>query len=495
MTTDEEEGGGDADPHPPRPYASAVGSHVATAAAAARAESDNSRLRRENGANDNDRDWDWLFDDRDGAAREDGVVRTRRVVDGAMAASPSPRENEIASEEHEHDGENDVCDPDTSVPEPLKLPKSTHTLLFSQPMHSFPFAFAGAIALVCLSCLCMALANNVLKEGGYDSQSWFMGAIVESVPANVSSSVRAAQYLSILIAMMMESEIPTGLMLLRNVPQSSYRAKFPRGSYSRFVGSAILRIILGYLFLINVFVVMIQAKEVLEIFYNILALEFLIQLDDISFVLSKMDVLGKRMRLACTARLFDVEFEKAKRSGRGERCTGLCLKSVYFANIVIGLGLLTSVAIGQSRGSFQCRKITVDLGDGVWEDPILNMAAREHGIAAKTALGINMTVAARDWNDFTLVFSYFNGVYEQDGTHHGRPIYRERRKFDNGPFDSTWGTVPAEIRYSNKGGFWVFTHPWIRKSDTEDDVSSHIWRGIFRVVPFLYLLSSETNDV
>ena len=288
MTTDEEEGGGDADPHPPRPYASAVGSHVATAAAAARAESDNSRLRRENGANDNDRDWDWLFDDRDGAAREDGVVRTRRVVDGAMAASPSPRENEIAREEHEHDGENDVCDPDTSVPEPLKLPKSTHTLLFSQPMHSFPFAFAAAIALVCLSCLCMALANNVLKEGGYDSQSWFMGAIVESVPANVSSSVRAAQYLSILIAMMMESEIPTGLMLLRNVPQSSYRAKFPRGSYSRFVGSAILRIILGYLFLINVFVVMIQAKEVLEIFYNILALEFLIQLDDISFVLSKM---------------------------------------------------------------------------------------------------------------------------------------------------------------------------------------------------------------
>ena len=74
--------------------------------------------------------------------------------------------------------------------------------------------------------------------------------------------------------------------------------------------------------------------------------------------------------------------------------------------------------------------------------------------------------------NFTLVFSYFNGVYEQDGTHRGRPVYKERRKYNNGPFHPSWWVVPAEIRYSNTGNFWVFTHPWIQKLvSAEDDVS------------------------
>ena len=192
-------------------------------------------------------------------------------------------------------------------------------------------------------------------------------------------SVRASQYLAILIAIMMESEIPTGLMLLRNISSQSFQAiLITNSSYIRFVASAILRILLGYLFLINVFVVLIQSKEVLEIFYNILALEFLIQLDDISFVLSKMDVLGKHMRLACTSRIFNVEFDQVKHhrvrggGGTASMYTGICLKSIYFANIVISLVLLTSVTIGQRNGYFQCRIITIDLGDGVWEDPVLD---------------------------------------------------------------------------------------------------------------------------
>ena len=48
----------------------------------------------------------------------------------------------------------------------------------------------------------------------------------------------------------------------------------------------------------NVFVILIQANNVLEIFYDVLALQFLQQLDDIAFTVSKMEVLGKRMYLA-----------------------------------------------------------------------------------------------------------------------------------------------------------------------------------------------------
>jgi hypothetical protein len=404
-------------------------------------------------------DWDWLFGNgtKMAGARSDagptttpsppspgggGDVRRRRGVENAKESAEDVRGGGGMDDDDDDDG-----DPDESVAEPIALPQSTHTLLFTQPATSFPFVFAVSVAFICCSCLFMALLNN-LTSGGDDEKGDFIG-----VPANVGYAVIAAQYLSILIALIMESEIPTGLQLLRNIPPSSFRARFPNKSYGLFFASAVLRISLGYLFLINVFVICVQAKDVLEIFYNVLALEFISQLDDIAFALAKMDVLGRQMQRACTARLFGFGFKKVK--FKKVRRANLCLKSVYFVNIAVFLILLTAKTIGQQNGYFQCHEITVDLGDGVWEDPV-----------------IVRSVPGQEGENFTLVFSYFNGVYKQDGTHRGRPVYKERRKYDNGPFDPSWWTVPAEIRYSNTGNFWVFTHPWIRKSvSAEDDVS------------------------
>lgn len=53
---------------------------------------------------------------------------------------------------------------DGNVTEPMTLPKSTHTLLFSEPMCSFPFVFDMVIALVCLSCLGLALVNTICGQ-------------------------------------------------------------------------------------------------------------------------------------------------------------------------------------------------------------------------------------------------------------------------------------------------------------------------------------------
>ncbi|KAL3800886.1 hypothetical protein ACHAW5_002037 [Stephanodiscus triporus] len=385
-------------------------------------------------------DWDWLFE---------------KESAGPMMPSPSPggdvrrrngAQHTIEGADGGVDDDDEEGDPDESVPEPITLPESTHTLLFTQPATSVPFAFAVAIAIVCYTCFVMALVNNLQSDSDVKNT-------VYRVPANVSMSVRTAQYLSILIALIMEEEIPTGLQLLRILPDpSSFRRRFPNRVYGRVVASAMLRIALGYLFLINVFVILAQAEDVLEIFYNLMALEFISKLADMSFALAKMDVFGKRMRRACTARLFHLEFEKVKvKYGKRARA-GLFQKSVYFVNMTVFLVLLTLLSIKQKSGGFQCKKISVDFGDGVWENPII--------------VGLPPSMADKN---YTLVFSYFNGVYEQDGTHRGRPVYKERRKFDNGPFDPSWQLVPAEIRYSNLGEFWVFTHPWIRKSRTAED--------------------------
>ena len=183
--------------------------------------------------------------------------------------------------------------------EPITIPQSTHSLLFTEDINSLPFLFSLYITVISYICLILALINN-LQNG--------------KIPANVDLSVRIAQYMSILvskrycvvqydvcsfqilglfgfsyillytyihnkkIALLMEEEIPTGLYLLRRISKPYLESKFPEVQYPRFVMSSILRITIGYLFLINVILVLIQADVVIEIFYDVLALQFIQQL-------------------------------------------------------------------------------------------------------------------------------------------------------------------------------------------------------------------------
>jgi len=66
----------------------------------------------------------------------------------------------------------------------------------------------------------------------------------------------------------MEEDIPTALYLLRALPKQSFETMYPGMKYYKFVMSALFRIGLGYLFLVNVFLVIIRAQEVLTIFYG-----------------------------------------------------------------------------------------------------------------------------------------------------------------------------------------------------------------------------------
>ena len=72
------------------------------------------------------------------------------------------------------------------------------------------------------------------------------------------------------------------------------------------------------------------------------------------------------------------------------------------------------------------------------------------------------------YEEWTLFFSYFNGVYEKKGTFGGRPLYQERRKFDRTQYHLI---VPAEIKYCEEINAWVFTHEHIRRSKNDDEVS------------------------
>lgn len=80
------------------------------------------------------------------------------------------------------------------------------------------------------------------------------------------------------------------------------------------------------------------------------------------------------------------------------------VRFVYFINIVTGFGVLTYVTLKQRQGAYRCNSVLVEFGDAVWEQ------------------------ANVGGEDRLLIYSHFNGIYEEEGRFNNRPRYVERNK-------------------------------------------------------------------
>lgn len=154
--------------------------------------------------------------------------------------------------------------------DPIILQESTHTLLYTEPINSAPFIISILIATLSIICLFLALFNNGVTRSD----------IREVIPANVDKSVKVAQYICIIVALLMEEEIPIGLYQLERISRQYFISTFPELSYRQFVFSNVLRIVMGYLFLVNVLLILWKASDVMEIFFDFIALQFIQQLGE-----------------------------------------------------------------------------------------------------------------------------------------------------------------------------------------------------------------------
>ena len=154
--------------------------------------------------------------------------------------------------------------------DPIILQESTHTLLYTEPINSAPFIISILIATLSIICLFLALFNNGVTRSD----------MREVIPANVDKSVKVAQYICIIVALLMEEEIPIGLFQLERISRQYFISTFPELSYRQFVFSNVLRIVMGYLFLINVLLILWKANEVMEVFFDFIALQFIQQLGE-----------------------------------------------------------------------------------------------------------------------------------------------------------------------------------------------------------------------
>lgn len=201
--------------------------------------------------------------------------------------------------------------------------------------------------------------------------------------------------LGILIGVLMEEEIPTGLELIGKGAEQRASSGIVEGrwfSMKRILLCAILRMGVGYMFILCLFLVVVQESTVLDVFFDVLALEFVENIDNVLFGLSKRGFFGRSLRLA-TNDMPSIQTNRHSYSLR--RRAKRFIRFIYVFNICLGLGGLTYLTITQNEGKYRCKDVTVSFGDDVSVVWVTN----EEGELQKRHL----------------VYSYFNGIYKENG--------------------------------------------------------------------------------
>ena len=180
--------------------------------------------------------------------RPNAVYSAEELAEDPEGWSPTYQSNNGASRYQEHSrGGQAGDDVDDSKPagrstlgydEPIMLTQSTHSFLFTEPTCSLPFIFAILVIIISYVCLLLALVNNLLVDWSSDNPF--------NVPVGVTLDVKIAQYLALLIGLIMEEEIPESLYLLRMISKKTLYNRAPFVVFGKFIFCALLRIVMGY---------------------------------------------------------------------------------------------------------------------------------------------------------------------------------------------------------------------------------------------------------
>jgi hypothetical protein len=308
------------------------------------------------------------------------------------------------------------------------LPEDTYTLLMTEDMLSAPFAFAMVSVALSILCLALVLVSAISKRNNIN---------VLGFPEGSPAVVHIAQFTGLIVGLLREDEIPEGLTLMalgvrirgdEGVTKSFLDQRKPRrvselirdvtrGRMSfmtnelsfaingerlknrRIIIVSLLRICVGYLFLLTLFINVAQNDDVIQIFYDLLALEFVENIDNMAYALGKRGFFGMTIMLSTRKCR-----QKIGVSGRGVASGEWpyrVARLVYFVNaalIVIGMAIITR---NQNRGLYRCQSLTFNIGEDMWEEANILKNGSSHLTEKRL-----------------LIYTYFSGIYVENGTTH-----------------------------------------------------------------------------
>ena len=203
------------------------------------------------------------------------------------------------------------------------LPESTFSMMITEKFLSFGFVTSMVVFLLAMTCLFMAHRNQA--DNGRPGNPL-------GLPPNVQVEVRVAQYLMLLVGVLMEHEIPDGLEMIGKGMEQILSGDHVL-SMRKILLSSLLRLCMGYMFLLTLFVAVAQSDNVLDLFFNVLALEFVENIDTVIFALSRRGFFGRTLRKVADRPRFIVT---GRETYLLRRYTKRLIRITYAINLIIG---------------------------------------------------------------------------------------------------------------------------------------------------------------
>ena len=231
-----------------------------------------------------------------------------------------------------------------------------------------------------------------------------------------------------------------------------------------------MRISIGAMFLTNLFFVIVQESYVLDIFFDMVALEFVESIDDICFELCKRGFFSRRLKLASNQ---DFVLHCSPDARKLRRRFSRFIKLMFFSSMIVLTVGLSFIVHQQTQGAYGCRSLIAKFGDGEWEDAWVMVD--EKCSVDSDCNNVNQKCYSGDGHCYEkrlLIYSHFNGYYNHDGNVNERPRYVEMNKESGAPFKST---IPAELSYCEEIESWVLHHPRIRTSLDYEEANECNW--------------------
>ncbi|KAL9182594.1 hypothetical protein ACHAXT_013246 [Thalassiosira profunda] len=293
----------------------------------------------------------------DAEAARDEPLRSRFEIVEGLGASAKIEIRTVATENDEEEGNHlsSLTNNNPSSNPTGWITKDTYSFLYVFPLASAPFVYA-----MCLFAF-QSLVYFLLLSSLIDTDN--PGNML-NVPPVATTTMRLAQGCAILIAVVNGADVMVAMNNLLRVPEAivvtnsgptyggleemvfTVGRSFRAGRRFKFANG--LRLVEGCLAVAAAFILIVRAGDVIELFMNFAALEFVVNLDNVAFALAEHGLVTDRLRDA--ARFvgglgfsFDDDRDDGnhRRAAKGNRGGGSCADSAG--------------RISQLKGSFLAR--------------------------------------------------------------------------------------------------------------------------------------------
>ncbi len=405
---------------------------------------------------------DHITDDVKLSGLDDEEVATLEEVQHNFSHSPVS----MASKDERGEGETD-SDGTTGEEGEYELEEDIFSMIFVSPVCSMPFLYALFVFILQMAILILAL-YNILRDADPDKNKLH-------IPPYTNTEVQLSQCIALLIALFTSDDVITSLDALLVRYDNDVRLENKGATKSKWIFSHLCRFLEGLLGIVVAFFFIVQATDVLDLFLDFLAVQFVSELDNVGFYLAKKGYLNFPSIKETTESIAITKMKQNLKGGinepdalkRARKFRKRIQLGVFYTILAISYVLFFVVMTYQGLGTYfrmECERFQI-----IFPDLEYHFFPKCKGTERDNCL--------EGWEGRTSVLRYsdFNGLYVaemKNGWQIERedhfPVYRQRLAGDS---DFGKDSPAGEIRYCKKEEAWVFRIPHVSKGSNADDCS------------------------